>query len=189
MANEHRQERIEEEVMDKLVDGSDAALHAHNERLQAHGQVESGTYYRYVDSEPEHHNDFLTTYDDVVAEVDSDAPTRTLWSDAWGRLKKNRLAIIGACWIIFMVVVALTADLWAQQLLGSPTEIDTAQADAMIAAAEDFNVRLAETGVHFPMSQELEEEYQQLLNLGGSGIMGYVEIPSIKVYLPIYHGT
>ena len=130
MANEHRQERIEEEVMEKLIDGSDAALHAHNERLQAHGQVESGTYYRYVDSEPEHHNDFLTTYDDVVAEVDSDAPTRTLWSDAWGRLKKNRLAIIGACWIIFMVVIALTADLWAQQLLGSPTEIDTAQAAA-----------------------------------------------------------
>lgn len=53
------------------------------------------------------------------------APTRTLWSDAWKRLKKNKLAVIGAVWIIFVVLVALTADLWAPQLLGSPTDIDT----------------------------------------------------------------
>lgn len=55
----------------------------------------------------------------------SAAPTRTLWSDAWKRLKKNKLAVIGAIWIIFVLVVALTADLWAPQLLGSPTDIDT----------------------------------------------------------------
>ena len=53
------------------------------------------------------------------------APARTLWSDAWKRLKKNKLAVIGAVWIIFVVLVALTADLWAPQLLGSPTDIDT----------------------------------------------------------------
>ena len=53
------------------------------------------------------------------------APTRTLWSDAWKRLKKNKLALAGAIWIIFVVIVALTADLWAQPLLGSPTEIDS----------------------------------------------------------------
>lgn len=55
----------------------------------------------------------------------SAAPTRTLWSDAWKRLKKNKLAVIGAIWIIFVLLVALTADLWAPQLLGSPTDIDT----------------------------------------------------------------
>ena len=51
------------------------------------------------------------------------APARTLWSDAWKRLKKNKLAVIGAVWIIFVVLVALTADLWAPQLLGSPTTV------------------------------------------------------------------
>ncbi|WP_293673718.1 ABC transporter permease [uncultured Parolsenella sp.] len=56
---------------------------------------------------------------------EASAPTRTLWSDAWKRLKKNKLAVIGAAWIIFVVLVALTADLWAPQLLGSPTDIDT----------------------------------------------------------------
>lgn len=33
------------------------------------------------------------------------------------------------------------------------------------------------------------EDYDNQLNLGGDGIMGYVEIPMIKVNLPIYHGT
>ena len=33
------------------------------------------------------------------------------------------------------------------------------------------------------------EDYESQLNLTGSGIMGYVEIPGISVTLPIYHGT
>ncbi|MBR3234745.1 MAG: ABC transporter permease [Atopobiaceae bacterium] len=53
------------------------------------------------------------------------APSRTLWGDAFQRLKRNKLAVIGACWIVFMVIVALTADLWVPQTLGSPTEIDS----------------------------------------------------------------
>lgn len=61
-----------------------------------------------------------------TAEASADAgKSRTLWGDAWVRLRRNKLAILGAAWIIFMVIVALTADLWAQPLLGSPTEIDT----------------------------------------------------------------
>lgn len=33
------------------------------------------------------------------------------------------------------------------------------------------------------------EDYGSQLNLTGNGIMGYVEVPKIGVYLPIYHGT
>lgn len=33
------------------------------------------------------------------------------------------------------------------------------------------------------------ENYENLLNISGDGIMGYVEIPKIDVNLPIYHGT
>lgn len=31
--------------------------------------------------------------------------------------------------------------------------------------------------------------YEQELNVSGDGIMGYIEIPSIDVHLPLYHGT
>ncbi|MCC8051851.1 MAG: class C sortase [Clostridiales bacterium] len=36
---------------------------------------------------------------------------------------------------------------------------------------------------------EKDTLYQSLLNLAGDGVMGYLSIPKIDVYLPIYHGT
>lgn len=61
----------------------------------------------------------------------SAAPSRTLWGDAWMRLKRNKLAMVGAVWIIFMVLVALTADLWVPGTLGSPTAIDSSTMSSM----------------------------------------------------------
>ncbi len=33
------------------------------------------------------------------------------------------------------------------------------------------------------------ENYDSQLNIAGNGIMGYIEIPKINVYLPVYHNT
>ena len=41
----------------------------------------------------------------------------------------------------------------------------------------------------FELTPELAEEYASVLDISGLGILGYVEIPAIKVSLPIYHGT
>ena len=35
----------------------------------------------------------------------------------------------------------------------------------------------------------LPDNYEEVLNLNGDGVMGYLEIPRIDVELPIYHGT
>lgn len=61
----------------------------------------------------------------AAQQATSEGKTRTLWGDAFKRLRNNKLAVIGICWIIFVVIVALTADLWAQQWLGSPTASDS----------------------------------------------------------------
>ena len=37
--------------------------------------------------------------------------------------------------------------------------------------------------------EEQNTEYEDLLNIGGDGVMGSVEIPGQNIYLPIYHGT
>ena len=42
---------------------------------------------------------------------------------------------------------------------------------------------------HSELKQEDIDQYRNLLNLLDNGTMGYVEIPSIGVTLPIYHGT
>lgn len=41
----------------------------------------------------------------------------------------------------------------------------------------------------YVLTQEQKENYSKLLDVTGTGIMGYIEIPSINVTLPIYHGT
>lgn len=70
---------------------------------------------------------------------------------------------------------------------------DSARKD-MLAAASEYNSRLSGTIIKDAFNSDDEEsvvgqnkEYYSLLNL--NGLMAYVEIPSIDVYLPIYHGT
>ena len=50
---------------------------------------------------------------------------RTLRGDAMHRLRKNKLAMIGLVWIIIVVLIAVTADLWAPHVLGDPVAIDS----------------------------------------------------------------
>lgn len=57
----------------------------------------------------------------------SHAKQRTLWGDAFRRLRKNKLAMIGLIWIILIVLVTCTADLWVPQTLGDPTALDTSK--------------------------------------------------------------
>ncbi len=61
----------------------------------------------------------------VVADK-SDKPTRTLWGDAFKRLRKNKLAMFAVVWLAITILVAVTADLWVPQVLGDPTASDTA---------------------------------------------------------------
>ena len=55
--------------------------------------------------------------------------------------------------------------------------------------AVDYNQKLFEKGQRWALTEEELEEYHSVLNVSGNGIMGYIEIPSIKVTLPIYHGV
>ena len=57
------------------------------------------------------------------------------------------------------------------------------------AKARAYNATLRQKQNRFALSEEEYREYESLLNLTGSGIMGYVEVPQIGCTLPIYHGT
>ena len=63
------------------------------------------------------------------------------------------------------------------------------QYDEIWAAAESYNASLTDRVNAYLLSDAQKEEYQQLLNVSGLGVMGYIEIPSIDCALPIYHGT
>lgn len=55
--------------------------------------------------------------------------------------------------------------------------------------ARAYNATLLERANEFLLSEEQMAEYLRLLDVSGLGIMGYIEVPSIGVSLPIYHGT
>lgn len=67
--------------------------------------------------------------------------------------------------------------------------IDDAQYEEFWDAAWDYNQSLLHRPNDFLLSDEQQEIYKSLLDIGGNGIMGYIEIPVIDVMLPIYHGT
>ena len=52
-----------------------------------------------------------------------------------------------------------------------------------------YNERLWHKSSRYYLTDEEQEEYRSMLNISGNGIMGYIQIPSINVSLPIYHGT
>lgn len=56
-------------------------------------------------------------------------------------------------------------------------------------AAWEYNKDLLVRPNDYLLTDEQQQTYQTLLNVGGNGIMGYIEIPTLKVVLPIYHGT
>lgn len=61
--------------------------------------------------------------------------------------------------------------------------------DAMLADARDYNQALAARENNYFLTDAQQAQYDSLLDVGSTGIMGYIEIPSIDVCLPIYHGT
>ena len=61
--------------------------------------------------------------------------------------------------------------------------------DSILQSAQEYNAKLLERSNAYILSEEQLQQYENELNFTGNGIMGYIEIPSIDVYLPIYHGT
>lgn len=53
----------------------------------------------------------------------------------------------------------------------------------------EYNRRLNSRENDFTLSEEEFLAYENILNIGGSGVMGYIEIDCIGVALPVYHGT
>ncbi len=61
--------------------------------------------------------------------------------------------------------------------------------DSIINDASVYNASLKNRYNSYVLSEQQKNEYVNLLNVAGDGVMGYVDIPDIKVTLPIYHGT
>lgn len=117
--------------------------------------------------------------------------------------KKKRVSVIN----IFLAVAFLAglgimlyptvSDWWNERhatraianYVEAVASIDPEVKEAMLEDARAYNETLS-PGINFMDNTDSRyAEYESLLDLTGTGIMGYIQIPSINVNLPIYHGT
>lgn len=67
---------------------------------------------------------------------------------------------------------------------------DDSEYEQILAAVREYNAELADREPYIAdLTKEMQERYESLLNVGGNGIIGYIEIPKANVYLAVYHGT
>lgn len=115
--------------------------------------------------------------------------------------KKSRWATI-LLFLVFLAGLSLllyptASDYWnslhQSQAIATYSEevanLDESKYRELWEAATAYNASLLDRSNTFLLDGELEKAYGSLLNLSGTGIMGYIEIPSISCSLPIYHGT
>mgnify|MGYP000746580181 FL=1 len=69
------------------------------------------------------------------------------------------------------------------------SKLDENRYDELWQQAREYNRSLVGRENAYLLDDSQKAEYERLLDVSGMGIMGYIEIPSLKVSLPIYHGT
>ncbi len=72
---------------------------------------------------------------------------------------------------------------------GNVANLNTKLYEKLLTKARNYNTELAKLDSLPVFTEEEREKYNNLLNVAGDGIIGYIEIPLIGCSLPIYHGT
>ena len=114
---------------------------------------------------------------------------------------KNRKSTI-VLLLVFLIGLSLllyptVSDYWnsfhqSQAIAGyaeAVSEMDETSYEQILAEAQSYNEGLRSNNHRYQPTEEETEQYEKLLNISGSGIMSYIEIPVIGVSLPIYHGV
>ena len=60
--------------------------------------------------------------------------------------------------------------------------------EALLKEAEDYNASLA--ALDSPLTEYRKlDDYNEILDVGGTGVMGYISIPKLGVEIPLYHSV
>ena len=119
-------------------------------------------------------------------------------------MKKKWMSRLMTLLIVVVFVAGLSfllyptvSNLWNQahqsRAIATYTEqvekLDDSSNKEMLKAARKYNKELLKKADHWKLSKKDKKKYESLLDVSGTGIMGYIEIPKIDCSLPVYHGT
>ena len=102
------------------------------------------------------------------------------------------LFIVGLCIILYPTI----SNMWNQKRQSQAVEtysnqvknMESDKKKALLEQAQQYNQKLLSE--NDPIKNHVDDyEYDNMLSVDDTGIMGYISIPQIDVKLPIYHGT
>jgi sortase A len=115
-------------------------------------------------------------------------------------IKKNLVTIILV--VIFLTGLGLllyptVSDIWnsyhqSRAIAGYSAQVDELDDDSyqeLLNDAAAYNETLVGESLSLALNNGATDTYNSLLDITGTGIIGYVEIQKINVKMPIYHGT
>lgn len=101
--------------------------------------------------------------------------------------------VAGLSFLLYPTVSNLWNQAHQSRAIATYTEqvekLDDSSNKEMLKAARKYNKELLKKADHWKLSQKDKKKYESLLDVSGTGIMGYIEIPKIACSLPVYHGT
>lgn len=115
-------------------------------------------------------------------------------------MKKNVPAIVigcvlllGVCVLLYPAVSAMLAKMKQAEVISTyrstVQNMTDTQIEKLKADARKYNETLSGANLSDPFSGGKKHEISSLKMLNVGEVIGYLEIPKINVYLPIYHGT
>ncbi len=115
-------------------------------------------------------------------------------------MKKDKFSILLAAALIIglsLILYPTVSDYWNSfhqtkaiaSYMDAVANMDDDTYERMLEEAREYNEKLYNNNNRWSMTEAEEEEYENVLDVTGTGIMGYVEISKINVQLPIYHGV
>ena len=114
---------------------------------------------------------------------------------------KNKLTTILLILALFaglsLLLYPTVSDYWnslhASQAVADYAEnvrnLEAEKYEQVLQDAKSYNQMLPYEQTTFALSVEEKEAYDALLDISGTGVMGYIEIPTVNISLPVYHGT
>ena len=114
---------------------------------------------------------------------------------------KNKLTTILLILALFaglsLLLYPTVSDYWnslhASQAVADYAEnvrnLEAEKYEQVLQVAKSYNQMLPYEQTTFALSEEEKEAYDALLDISGTGDMGYIEIPTVNISLPVYHGT
>ena len=114
---------------------------------------------------------------------------------------KNKLTTILLILALFaglsLLLYPTVSDYWnslhASQAVADYAEnvrnLEAEKYEQVLQDAKSYYQMLPYEQTTFALSEEEKEAYDALLDISGTGVMGYIEIPTVNISLPVYHGT